>query len=144
MTSRRPAGPARRRATGSSVQHPVRIGGVGQVLAALEQRDDVQLRRLRLGGTASAASSWTAAMSAAEGEADHVPAAGLGPSAAGSPPSRGTSPAPRGSCAESAAAAPARSSASAAACTALCWRTSSSARWKPNVWACQISCCSSP
>ena len=26
----------------------------------------------------------------------------------------------------------------------LCWRTSSSARWKPNVSACQIRCCSSP
>ena len=28
--------------------------------------------------------------------------------------------------------------------TPLCWRTSSSARWKPNVSVCQIKCCSSP
>ena len=39
---------------------------------------------------------------------------------------------------------PARSSASARACTAECCRTSSEARWNPNVSACQIRCCSSP
>lgn len=33
---------------------------------------------------------------------------------------------------------------SAAAWTAECWRTSSSARWKPKVSTCQIRCCSSP
>ena len=41
-------------------------------------------------------------------------------------------------------AAPACSSRSALACTALCWRTSSAARWKPKLSACQIRCCSSP
>ena len=39
---------------------------------------------------------------------------------------------------------PSVTSRSAWACTALCWRISSSARWNPNVSACQISCCNSP
>ncbi len=39
---------------------------------------------------------------------------------------------------------PASISRSARSCTALCWRTSSDAAWNPNVSACQIRFCSSP
>ena len=78
------------------------------------------------------------------GEADHVPAG---------TPRRRTGPGSRRAARNVASTSavwpdrarrPRRTSASARACTALCWRISSSARWKPNVSACQISCCSSP